>query len=266
MARIRYLKTLEQVKQAAESSSKHLKSTVQSIRAVYQSDPELVKAVVPRPLEPCSSGEVIVTLSNVTIHISPEFNIGIGSGIFGVRVKYDGKEGCYLLTMPMTSEAAVVGGRETYGEPKKLAEISFQKQGEKVRCEVSRMGIPYIAANGSIQEEIGAREFTEYAYCYKALPACDKVSGFEADPLLVELEWKHKHTYSAKLDGKVELKESPFDPVADLPVRQLVKLEYEEGSSESTGRIIRGVPMDWLLPFWHQRYDDPSHVGVEVTS
>ena len=37
---------------------------------------------------------------------------------------YDGVEGTYQITMPMTTEAAVVGGRETYGEPKKLAQIT----------------------------------------------------------------------------------------------------------------------------------------------
>ena len=58
---------------------------------------------------------------------------------------------------------------------------------------------------------------------------------------------------------------SPIDPVADLPVRRLLRLEYERGRSESNGRVLRSVPSEWLLPFWHGRYDDASGVGVEVS-
>jgi acetoacetate decarboxylase len=52
--------------------------------------------------------------------------------------------------------------------------------------------------------------------------------------------------------------------VIDLPVRRLVRLEYEEGTSQSNGRVLRSVPGEWLLPFLHQRYDDPGAPGIEI--
>ena len=87
-----------------------------------------------------------MTFSHVAMHISPELTIEIGSAIFGVRARYDGEEGIYLLTMPMTTEQAVLGGRDTYGEPKKIAEIDFEKDGDAVRRASTRMGIPYLEA------------------------------------------------------------------------------------------------------------------------
>ena len=150
MSRLRYVKSPEQVKQAAESNPEFLESTVRSIRCVYETDPKLIAAVIPEPLKPIDKPEVCVTFSHVAMHISPELNIEIGSAIFGVRAFYDGVEGTYLLTMPMTTEQAVVPGRETYGEPKKIAQIEFERDGDRVKASVSRMGFTYLSAEGTI--------------------------------------------------------------------------------------------------------------------
>lgn len=40
------------------------------------------------------------------------------------------------------------------------------------------------------------------------------------------------------------LRDSPFDPVADLIVRRLVRMEYEKGRTESNGKVLRSVPGD----------------------
>ncbi len=265
MTKLRYVKTLEQVKKAAEANPEFLKSTVTSLRAVYETDPAIAAALIPRPLEPSDRPEVCVTCSHVAMHISPELTIEIGSMIFGVRAHYDGKEGIYLITMPMTTEQAVIPGRETYGEPKKIAQIDFQLEGPDVSAVVTRMGIPYLEVKGTLGATLEPREFSEYGYCFKALPACEKGGGFDGDPLLVRLEWKHSHEQVRKIDeGQVILRESPFDPVVDVPVNRLVKLEYEVGTTQSNGKVLRGIPGEWLLPFLHQRYDDASGDGIEL--
>jgi hypothetical protein len=128
------------------------------------------------------------------------------------------------------------------------------------------MGVPYIELRGSIGASLGPREFTDYAYCYKALPAIEQGRGFDGDPLLVRLEWRHKHDEVYRVDGEVILRESSFDPVVDLPVRRLVRMEYEEGGSQSSGKVLRPVPGEWLLPFIHGRYDDMSGDGIDISS
>ena len=137
MARLRYVRSLEQIKQARESDPEFLPSTVRSIRCVYETDARIAAALLPRPLTTAERPEVCVTFCQVAIHISPQFTMEIGSAIFGVRARYDGTEGIYLLTMPMTTEQAVIGGRETYGEPKKIAAIEFTRAGERVASKVS---------------------------------------------------------------------------------------------------------------------------------
>ena len=112
----------------------------------------------------------------------------------------------------------------------------------------------------------GPREFIEHAYCFKALPSIEKGKGFDGDPLLVRLAWQHKHDVVHEVAGEVILRESPFDPVVDLPVRRLVRMEYEEGKSQSGGKVLRSIPGDWLLPFLHGRYDDMSGDGIEISA
>ncbi|UCE85688.1 MAG: acetoacetate decarboxylase family protein [Deltaproteobacteria bacterium] len=167
--------------------------------------------------------------------------------------------------LPMTTEQAVVPGRETYGEPKKIAAIEFERDGDRVSANATRMGTTYLGVRGALGRSLPARAFTEYAYCYKAMPSCEKGRDFDADPLLVRLAWRHRHAaVHAVDDGEVILRESHFDPVVDLPVRRLVRMEYEEGLTESNGTVLRSVPGAWLLPFLHQRYDDPSAEGIEM--
>jgi acetoacetate decarboxylase len=263
MAKLRYVKTLEQVRKAAESNPEFLPSTVRSIRAVYETDPAIAAAVIPPPLE-LARPEICVTCSHVAMHLSPETTFEIGSMIFGVRAHYQGAEGIYLITMPMTAEAAVVGGRETYGEPKKIAQIDFEWDGDRAAAKVSRMGITYLEMRGTRTQSLGPRELVEHAYCFKAFPSCERGKAFDNDPLLVRLEWRHKHDAVRRMEGEIVLTDSPLDPVADIPVRRLLRMEYEEGGTHSNGKVLRSVPGEWLLPFLHQRYDDTSGEGIEI--
>jgi acetoacetate decarboxylase len=267
MARVRWAKTLEQLKAEAERRPERLGSRVRSLRLVYETDAARLAAVIPHPLEPAARPEVCVTISHVAMRLGPDLVVEIGSGVVGARARYDGVEGQWVLSMPMTAEPAVVGGRETYGEPKKLARVDFRCEEDEVSAAVNRMGVTFLEVRGRLGEELGPRTFIEHAWCVKAQPSCDAARTgrrFDADPLLVRLDWRHRHDRVRAVDGVLRLGESPFDPVADLPVRRLVRIEYEEGDTESDGHVVRTLPEAWVLPVFHQRYDDPRAEGVEV--
>lgn len=264
MSKLRYVRSLEQIKLAREANPEFLPSTVRSIRCVYETDARVAAALLPKPLE-LARPEIAVTFSHVAMHLSPERTLEIGSAIVGVTARYDGAIGTYLVTMPMTTEQAVIGGRETYGEPKKIAQIAFAKEGARVTASVTRMGVTYLSVTGTVGAALGAREFVEYGYCVKASPSCEQERALDGDPLLVRLEWRHKHSGAWRVDGgQLTLGESPFDPVADIPVKRLVRCEYEEGGSQSNGKVLRSIPGDWFLPFLHGRYDDASGIGIEI--
>jgi acetoacetate decarboxylase len=261
MAKLRYVKTPAELNAAAKLNPEFLPNSARQVRAVYETDPELVAAILPPPLEPTDRPEVGVTISRVSMHLGPGFDIG--AAVFGVRTTYDGIEGLYMVTMPMTTESAVVGGRETFGEPKKLAQVDFERTGDAVTASVTRQGVTYIEVHGRVQEPLGHRSFTDYSYCFKCLPALDKGRALEFDPLLVRLEWRQQFEVS-RMTGEVILRDSAFDPVVDLPVRRLLSMTYEEGMSHSSGKVLRSIPAEWLVPYLHQRYDDITPMLVAL--
>ncbi|MGB3051403.1 MAG: acetoacetate decarboxylase family protein [Polyangiales bacterium] len=268
MARLRYVKSNSGEGKANAGGSK-IHHSVQSIRALYETEPEIAKAVLPRPLEPASAPEIFVQFANVAMHFSEERTVQIGAATVGVACSYEGRPGYYVLAMPMEGEFVVIGGREKYGEPKKLAETSFSIDGDHVNAKVTRHGVTFLELDGKIGEPSDApKQFTEYFYCYKALPAAVPEAhdngGFDGDVLLTLLTWERDYSSVRQIeDGRIILRESPHDPLVDVPVKRLIRMELAEGASRTGGEVLRSVPGEWLQPFLVQRYDDPQE-GIEV--
>ncbi len=94
--------------------------------ATYETDPEALAAVLPPPLSaPAAAARA---------RHDRDGDVGRGYPVFGAghlrRARaHDGVEGDYALVMPMTTEQAVIGGRETFGEPKKLGDVTLDRDG-----------------------------------------------------------------------------------------------------------------------------------------
>ena len=228
--------------------------------ATYETDPEAVAAVLPSPLRPPASPLVRVTVATVDMGRGyPVF----GAGTFAVHCSYDGVDGDYALVMPMTTEQAVIGGRETFGEPKKLAEVGLDRDGDRISGYCRRMGISFVEITGTITGEVEpALDRTRTSYYVKFLPAVTG-KGFDADPVLVACRREERTRKQWAVDGSVLLTESRFDPVADLPVRRLMGIELAERSSRQSGDLVARMSADAMAPFVHQRYDDLSPVGTD---
>ena len=231
-----------------------------TLTAVYETDPEALAAVLPRPLTP--SGEPLVRVTFATVDIGggrPPF----GAGTFSVEAMHGDVVGGYPLVMPMTTEQAVVGGRETYGEPKKLADVTLRRDGDGIRGWFARMGVTVVEIEGRIVGEAPTtpdRTRTDFYYKFLLDPTG---KGFDADPSLVHCHREEKTRSVFTVDGTVTLRKSRFDPVADLPVRAVRFIEFAERSSKQYGEIVQTVPGEWVRPFVHQRYDDLSVIGAD---
>jgi len=260
MTRIRYgARTVEElVNREVRATSVGAWAT--SLTAIYETDPDAVAAVLPPPLEPTGQPLVRVTVATVDIGRGlPPF----GAGTFAVQARHEGTVGNYPLVMPMTTEQSVIGGRETFGEPKKLAEVNITREGDELRGQVTRLGVTFIELTGRVVEQLEPPpEGERIDFYFKFLPAPDG-KGFDAEPALVYCRRQETHRTLERVDGEVLLRESRFDPVADLPVRRLVEMTLSERRSVQTGEIVSRVPAEWLLPYVHQRYDDLSPVGTD---
>ena len=160
----------------------------------------------------------------------------------------------------MTTEQSVVGGRETYGEPKKLAEVRATRDGDAVEGTIARMGFPLIEIRGTVNETRAPYELSKRDFWFKFLPGAAGV-GLEDDGWLVYGEKTEKARVFDGVDGNVILKDSPLDPVADLVIRRMIDINWTERASTQVGVPKCRVPAETLLPYMHQRYDDLSVLG-----
>jgi acetoacetate decarboxylase len=223
----------------------------EAVTVTYLTDPEIVAAVLPKPLEPAAEPLVRIQLQRVQIEGRPPF----GSAVFSVTARHGNLEGDYPLFMPQSTEQSVTGGRETFGEPKKLADIRVERDADGVTAGVARLGYPLITVRGSVT---GPAELpldqvnTEFYFKFLRAPDGDGIT----DPHLVYGEYHRHYEVLEDIDGTVELGESPLDPVADIVVRQVRSITWCRRRTVQVGRIAERVPAEWLLPYVHQRYDD----------
>ncbi|MCT2545279.1 MULTISPECIES: acetoacetate decarboxylase family protein [Streptomyces] len=256
MARVRYGARTEAEIAAARAARSQLPDIWSTgVVALWESDPDAVAAVLPPPLKPAERPLVRASISTVEL---PGYPLGAGS--VAVAAVHDGHEGWYPLVMPMTHERALIGGREVFGEPKKLGEVTVERDGLVVRAALARHGIAFVEVRGAVDGPLPLPGPTaKLDFYFKYLPAVDG-EGFDSDPVLVHCTRHEKVRGLERISGDVVLRESVYDPVADLPVRRLVELTIGEKTSDQRGRAVARVSAEALLPYIHQRYDDPQQI------
>ena len=217
----------------------------------FETDPEIVAAVLPRPLSP--GKEPIVHLNIGEVEMEGGARFGIGN--ITVRAAHGEVPGEYSLAMPMGSEAAVVGGRETWGEPKKLAECKVEREGDDVVGTIHRAGVTYAELRGRVVETLPLPPPKETLDFYFKFLISPDGKGFDQDPVLVYCRRTYHIFKWERFEGEVILRDSPVDPIADFPVGKIRSFHYLEHECHQVGEIIDRVPGEWIAPFAHQRYD-----------
>jgi acetoacetate decarboxylase len=229
-----------------------------AVTAVFETDPDVIASALPQPLEFASAtARLRIAVVDMGNGLKP-----FGAGWFGVRARHGEVEGEYALFMPMSTEQSTIGGRETFGEPKKIGDVTLDVDGDSLRGRIARMGSTVAEVTGTLGAEQPGYEIDKVDFYFKAFPD-PSGAGLEGDPAFVYCRRHEIARVVRPVEGECKLFDAPLDPVADFPVRKLVSLEYAEIASSQTGEIVGRVPADWVLPFIHQRYDDLSVLGAK---
>ena len=244
----------QQRNREVEATSARIWST--AVTVVWETDLDVIKAVLPPPLEP---SEATARIRFATVDMGTGIPV-FGAGWFGVRARHGRVEGEYALFMPMTTEQATVGGRETYGEPKKIGAVSIAVDGNNLTARFERMGFTLAEVTGTLGAEIDIPPRDKVDFYFKCSPSPDG-KGFDTEPALVHVRRHEEAREGLAIDGRLTLGDSPIDPIADIPVGRIVSMQYARVATTQEGELVERVPADWLLPFAHQRYDDLSVLG-----
>ena len=224
-----------------------------SLAATFLTDSEAVVSVLPPPLSPPDEPLVKVGISQVDLGgRMPPF----GAGTFAVAARHGDLAGYYPLLMPMTTEQAVVGGREIFGEPKKIADIALDRDGDALHATVRRLGVTIIEVTGTVGEDLPLPEAAEAVDFYLKYLRSPDGQGLDDDAWLVHCTRAGETRSHHRVTGTLELRDSRFDPVADFPILSTPEITLSERSGTQRGELVERVPAADVLPYVHQRYDD----------
>jgi acetoacetate decarboxylase len=249
---VRYAARTQQQLEERRLAKKAVDAWSTMLVANYATDPAIIAAVLPPPLSPSEDPLVKVTIASVDI---PGYG-SFGAGSFSVQCRHRDTLGYYCLVMVMTTEQPVITGRETYGEPKKIGQVHVALDGDQVTASMGRMGVTWVEFNGRTTGDLPVPPVTTRTDFYvKPFPAPDG-EGLDHDPALVYCTREETTQWAKACEGTLTLRESRFDPVADLPVRSLIDVSVGYRNAIQKGRIVEYLPQDLILPYLHQRYDD----------
>ena len=251
----RYVKSPEQVARLQEAFATPAFLQARTLAITFETDPAIIAELLPPPLLPAAEPRVSVSVSVIgqSNCVGP-FN---GSSV-NIACTYGGVEGLYCLTMPMSTDTAVVFGRELYAEPKKLAAIALEGAAPgHVRGTVTRHGVTYIELRGAFEAEPSeaGHESLSSHYYFKYLPSADG-RGFAHDPQLVCVTHRGVTHRVARGSGTITFRESRHDPIIDLPVLSVTGTTYSEGETHTRAEVVATVTAEQFLPYAFAKMDD----------
>lgn len=206
----------------------------------YETDIDLLRQIVPAPLEVI---EPLVHFEFIRMPDSTGFGNYTESGQV-IPVRYKGKMGSYTHAMYLDDLAPIAAGREIWGYPKKLANPKLEVVSDTLlgtldygpcRIATATMGYKY--------EPLDLAKVTESLqtpiYLLKIIPhvdgstqICELIEIYMTD-IVVKGAWQGP--------AQLELAHHALAPVADLPIRKIVKAVH--------------LITDLTLPYGHVVHD-----------
>jgi acetoacetate decarboxylase len=215
------------------------------LTVTFETDPAAVAEILPPPLEAHPTHIGVATVGEVgNSNCAGPYDFAT----LGVRAKYGDITGIYGLSAPVSTSQATTFGREQYGEPRKLAKVVFEDQDDHVWGSAERNEIRFLSMRGRCEHPapVGRQELSSFHF--KFLPRPDGF-GFDSPPQLVHVTTDMTVLKAKRGRGEVVFRDSPHDPVIDLPVTQVLDAVYVEGHAYVTGRIVAETDTKSFLPY-----------------
>ena len=258
-----FVKTLDELAKLGEVKYDYYNAEVLSI--FWETKSEIVERLLPAPLEPTSTPLVYAFLANY-----PKLGFSTvpysEAGLF-LRSKFKGEEGNYCLSMPVTTDMAMVGGREMWGFPKKIANILFTKNNSDIDGWVERHNIRFFEVKAALTteaadkavldfyDEVGINASVRTNYNFKCFPAPEG-GAFDYNPRLVKTEVDIRPSSSQMVEVEVKLNSSDTDPWDEIEIVKILGAIYSiTDIILRQGSVIAEADPFTFMPFAFQQYD-----------
>jgi len=241
-------------------------SDAENVALFWETTPDVVKRLLPPPLEPADFPLVYAFIANY-----PKINATTPYKEAGLALacKYNGEVGFHCIAMPVTTDMAMALGREVYGYPKKMAQISFNYGNGVVEGWAERHGVRFFQAKARLTGKPNASDapaiISKYAqpptkmFQFKHFRAPDRSEeGFKYDynPRLIRQEISRT---TKKMEiGEVEiiLDPSENDPWAEVKVvRPLIAMHSVYDSTMEHAKVVAEVDPEKFHKYSYFNFD-----------
>lgn len=183
----------------------------------YPTDPEKIAALLPPGIDPSAESNVHLSIYCFPVPDEPEFGV-----LITVDADYRGTPGYYAIGYGIDQESAIYISKEMNGQPKYPCEIDYYRMGGQVKARCTHQGYTFLEFKGT---SLGAAELPEphvenewWVKVSRAVGGAEKAYDFP--PHVVSVKSSYQHVHKEPLAGELVLRESPWDPIAELlPMR-----------------------------------------------
>ncbi len=233
----------------------------------WETQPEIIEKLLPPPLKPA---EHPLAMAFVADYPATNFDCIYKESALFISAEYNGEEGSYCLSMPVTSDIAMAGGREVFGFPKKMADIEFKKKGSIVSGWTARRGVRYMEIKATLtgqfndpaaqdlivnagMEDDGSMRATSYNF--KHFPAPEG-GIMDYDPRLVKQETVFKSKVMEFGEAEITFKHSDYDPWSEVEVVKMLGAIYTKGDNSMLGgKVVAEVGLMEFAPYAFLKWD-----------
>ncbi len=233
----------------------------------WETKPDIVRRLLPPPLKPAAQPIAMAFVAN---YPRTNFDVTYQESALFLRADWEGEEGGYCLSMPVTNDIAMAGGREIFGFPKKIADVQLNKKGDTLEGWTERRGIRFMEIRAKMTGKFNVEDAQEMlmntgmnpdgsmegvSYNFKHFPAPEGM-GFDYNPRLVKQVTTLRPKEVQLGEAEVILQPSDYDPWAEVEIVRVLGAVYTVGdnSMKSGAVVAEEGPMEFA-PYAFLKWD-----------
>lgn len=233
----------------------------------FETTRDIATRLLPPPLKPARNPFGAAFIAN---YPRTSFGVAYLESALLLQAEFNGEEGAYCLAMPVTDDMAMIGGREVFGYPKKMANIALKRAGNAVEGWTERRGIRFLEARATLtgrfnDEEAQQRMAEEAAarlnpvvYNFKYFPAPGR-DGFDYHPRLIREVVELRPTSLEIGEGQLVFRPSKDDPWAEVEIVRVLGAVYTVGNNTMLpGSVVAEVDPLSFAPYAFMKLDELS--------
>lgn len=240
-----FVRTPDEVAEVQDRLTENRFFDTHRLSVTYRTRSSIVERILPPGLEPTERS--IVQADVYEVARSNCVGAFAGGALY-VRAQHGGDVGNYCLTMPMSTDAAITWGRELFGEPKKQASVTLDREGDDILGVVKRHGETILKIDATMQETSDPDPGARSIYHYKYLPDVTG-EGFQFDPMLVKVTFESEVHRFESGTGTVEVSTTDHDPLGEIVVQEVIDASYAVVDSYTSQENVTSVDPESFLPY-----------------